>query len=146
MLQEILNYGAVYLGSMFKFILGPVYGAAAELNFVETFIFSFLGMMTTVTIVTLLGDTIREKVIDFFKADRKLFTPRNRKLVRVWNKYGIVGVAFLTPLLLSPIGGALIANSFGGSKRRILGYMAISACFWGTAYTVVIQLFGNIFF
>lgn len=146
MFEEILNYGAVYLGSMFKFVLGPVYGAAAELSFLETFIFSFLGMMTTVTIVTLLGDSIREKLVALFKRERKLFTPRNRKIVRIWSKYGVVGVAFLTPLLLSPIGGALIANSFGGSKRRILSYMAISACFWGIAYTVVIQLFGNIFF
>jgi hypothetical protein len=146
MINEILNYGAVYLGSMFKFILGPVYGAAAELTFFETFIFSFLGMMTTVTIFTFLGDSLREKMVAFFRKDKKLFTPRNRKLVSIWNKYGVIGVAFLTPLFLSPIGGAIIANSFGGSKKRILGYMAASACFWGITYTVIFEFFGNIFF
>jgi hypothetical protein len=145
-LNEILNYGAVYLGSMFKFILGPVYGAAAELTFFETFIFSFLGMMTTVTIFTFLGDSLREKMVAFFRKDKRLFTPKNRKLVSIWNKYGVVGVAFLTPLFLSPIGGAIIANSFGGSKKRILGYMAASACFWGITYTVIFEFFGNVFF
>ncbi len=146
MINGILNYGAVYLGSMFKFILGPVYGAAAELTFFETFIFSFLGMMTTVTIFTFLGDSLREKMVAFFRKDKKLFTPRNRKLVSIWNKYGVIGVAFLTPLFLSPIGGAIIANSFGGSKKRILGYMAASACFWGITYTVIFEFFGNVFF
>jgi hypothetical protein len=145
-LNEILNYGAVYLGSMFKFILGPVYGAAAELTFFETFIFSFLGMMTTVTIFTFLGDSLREKMVAFFRKDKRLFTPKNRKLVSIWNKYGVIGVAFLTPLFLSPIGGAIIANSFGGSKKRILGYMAASACFWGITYTVIFEFFGNVFF
>ena len=72
MLEEILNYGAVFFGSMFKFVLGPVYGAAAELSFFETFIFSFLGMMTTVTIFTFLGDSLREKMVAFFRKDKKI--------------------------------------------------------------------------
>jgi len=146
MLQELFNYATVFFASMFKFVLGPVYGAAAELTFFETFVFSFLGMMTTVTIFTFLGDAIREKLIAFFRKDKMLFTPKNRKLVRIWNKYGIIGVSFFTPLFLSPIGGALIANSFGGSKSKIIGYMAVSACFWGVAYTVILKSFGNIFF
>lgn len=145
-INEIMNYGAVFFGSMFKFVLGPVYGAAAELTFFETFIFSFLGMMTTVTIFTFLGDSLREKMVAFFRKDKKLFTPKNRRLIKIWNKYGIIGVAFLTPLFLSPIGGAIIANSFGGSKKKILGYMAVSACFWGITYTFIIEFFGNIFF
>lgn len=145
-LNEIVNYGAVFLGSMFKFVLGPVYGAAADLTFFETFIFSFLGMMTTVCIFTLIGDSLRQKLLLVFRKDKKLFTPRNRKLVRIWAKYGVIGVAFLTPLFLSPIGGALLANSFGGSKKKIIGYMAISACFWGITYIVTFNVFGNIFF
>ncbi len=146
MIQEMLDYSAVFLGSMFKFVLGPVYGAAAELTFLETFVFSVLGMMTTVAIFTFLGDGIREKLVAYFRKDKKLFTPRNRRLVRIWNNYGVMGVAFLTPLFLSPIGGAIIANSFGGNKKRILGYMAVSACFWGLAFTSVIRFFGNVFF
>lgn len=146
MFQEVVNYATVFFASMFKFVLGPVYGAAAELTFFETLIFSFLGMMTSVVIFTFLGDSIREKIITFFRKDKALFTPKNRRIVTIWNKYGIIGVAFLTPLFLSPIGGAIIANSFGGSKRKIIGYMAISALFWGITYTAIIKTAGNIFF
>jgi uncharacterized membrane protein len=131
---------------MFKFVLGPVYGAAAELTFFETLIFSFLGMMTTVVIITFLGDSIREKMIAFFRRDKALFTPKNRRLVKIWNRYGIIGVAFFTPLFLSPIGGTIIATSFGGSKGKIIGYMAASALFWGITYTALIKSAGHIFF
>jgi hypothetical protein len=146
MLQELINYATVFFASMVKFVLGPVYGAAAELTFFETFVFSFLGMMTTVVIFTFLGDALREKMVAFFRKDKALFTPKNRRLVKIWNRYGIIGVAFFTPLFLSPIGGAIIANSFGGSKGKIIGYMAVSALFWGVAYTAIIKSVGNIFF
>jgi hypothetical protein len=76
-----------------------------------------------------------------------LFTTRNRRKVRIWNKYGILGVSFLTPVILSPIGGALIANAFGEKKYKIFMWMTVMALIWGFVMTYTVfelsHLFGS---
>jgi len=64
-----------------------------------------------------------------------LFTKRNRRFVIFWRKYGLFGVSFLTPLVFSPIIGTLLVNAFGGSKKKIITYMLISAAFWSFLLT-----------
>ncbi|MEZ5067446.1 MAG: hypothetical protein R2847_02715 [Bacteroidia bacterium] len=35
----------------------------------------------------------------------KIFTKRNRRIITLWRKYGLFGIAFITPVILSiPIG------------------------------------------
>ncbi len=69
---------------------------------------------------------------------RKVFTKRNRQFVKIWNAYGVAGVAFFTPLLLTPIGGAILANAFGGRQLTIFKYMMISALFWSFVITYIL--------
>lgn len=130
MLERLFDYGTVFLGSMFKFVLGPISGTASDLSVVETALFTALGMMTTVFLVSLLNDEFRHKLVWKLKRDKRLFTRKNRRLVTIWSKYGLKGVAFLTPVLLMPLGGAIIALSFGGSRGKMLKYMAVSFLFW----------------
>lgn len=145
MIERLLNYGAVYVGSMFKFIIGPVAGTASELSIIETSVLTALGMMTTVLLVSLLKDDFRRKLVWKFKRDKRLFTRKNRQLVRIWSRYGLKGVAFITPIFLMPIGGAIIAMSFGGKRARILKYMAISAVFWSFVTTFAVHYLGSLF-
>ena len=127
------KYISVYLISMLKFVGGPSIGAAVGLSFIETFLLTVLGMMTTVSIISFISPGLRKWISTRFKRDQKVFTKRNRKFVIIWRKYGILGISFLTPLILSPILGSLLANAFGGSKRKIFGYMLASAIFWSLA-------------
>ncbi len=137
MIPQIMKYLTVYLLSTVKFIGGPVSGVAAGLTWVETFMFTVLGMMTSVTIFSLLGENAKKRFLSRFRKNKKLFTPRNRRLVIIWRKYGLLGVAFLTPILLSPIIGTMVAASFGEPKKRIIAYMLISALFWGIIFSFV---------
>lgn len=127
----LLKYLTVYLLSMVKFVAGPLTGIATGLSYIETAIFTILGMMTTVFIFTLLGKPLRNFLKRTIWKNKKRFTRRNRKFVYIWKRWGIQGVSFLTPLLLSPIGGALLANILGGPKKQIIFYMLLSAFFWG---------------
>jgi len=95
--------------------------------------------MTSVLIFSLLGTSAKEKIFKRWQRKKKLFTPRNRRMVRILRKYGLKGVAFLTPVFLSPIIGTVMAASFGESKRRIFFYMLGSAVFWGVIFSVFIQ-------
>ena len=142
MFSEFLKYIAVYLTSMLKFVGGPLLGIGSGLTFWETAILTSFGMMTSVFIFsTVLGANFRNWIQATFYKNRKLFSAKNRKLVKVWRNYGLKGVAFLTPLFFTPIGGTLIAASFGETRKRIFLYMFASSAFWSIVFSLALFLF-----
>ena len=72
---------------------------------------------------------------------KKIFTKRNRKIVVIWKKYGLVGIAFLTPVILSIPIGTLIANSLVPDKKKIMVYMFFSVLFWAIFITVGFDIY-----
>jgi len=143
MWDEILKAIPVYFASMLKFILGPIGGYAAKLNVVTTILSTVAGMMTIVVMFTYFGNWLREKVFKKFFAKRKKFSSNNRKFAGIWKKYGLFGVAALTPLILTPIGGTLIAVSSGSPREKIIVYMFVSAALWGVIFSIAIYFFGD---
>jgi len=63
-------------------------------------------------------------------ARKKVFTRRNRRFVKIWNRYGLMGVAFLTPVIFSIPIGTIIANSLVHNKKKIFLFMFVSILFW----------------
>jgi membrane protein DedA with SNARE-associated domain len=143
MWEEILKAIPVYLASMLKFILGPVGGYTAGLNLLTTILSTVFGMMTVVFLFTYSGNWFKEKILSRFIKKNNKFSPRNKKLTTIWKKYGLPGVALLTPLLLTPIGGTLLALSSGSPKDKIIFYMFLSASFWAVIFSMAIYFFGN---
>jgi hypothetical protein len=141
MLEEILRAIPVYLSSMLKFILGPIGGYAAGLHIITTMVVTILGMMTIVFLLTYSGNWLKEKVLSKFM--KKKDGGHEKRFVHIWKKYGLTGVALLTPVILTPIGGTLLALSSGSPKERIIIYMALSAVFWAVVFSVIIYFFGN---
>jgi len=143
MWEEILKAIPVYLSSMLKFIFGPIGGYAAGLNLITTILATVAGMMTVVLSFTYAGNWLRENVISRFFGKRKKFSDSNRKFVKIWKKYGLIGVAALTPIVLTPIGGSILAVSSGSPKEKIVLFMFISASVWSVIFSVAIYFFGN---
>lgn len=143
MWEEILKAIPVYFSSMLKFIFGPIGGYAAGLKLVTTILVTVAGMMTVVFLFTYAGNWIREKVFNKFFRKRKKFSNSNRKFVGIWKKYGLIGVAALTPIFLTPIGGTLLAVSSGSPKEKIIFFMFVSASVWSVLFSVAIYFFGN---
>lgn len=143
MWETILKLASVYFSSMLKFIFGPLGGYAAGFSLVTTILVTVAGMMTVVLIFTFFGNWIREKITSRFSKKRNKFSQRNRRFVTIWKKYGLIGVAALTPLILTPIGGTLLAVSSGSPKEKIIFYMFISASVWSVVWSVALYFFGN---
>jgi hypothetical protein len=143
MWEEILKAIPVYLGSMLKFIVGPVGGYTAGLNVLTTILCTVFGMMTVVFFITYSGTWLKQKVFSRFSKNKNKFTVNNRRFVTIWKKYGLTGVALLTPIILTPIGGTLLAISSGSPKDKIIFYMFISASFWAVVFSMAIYFFGN---
>jgi hypothetical protein len=144
MLEELAKAIPVYFSSMLKFIFGPLGGYFAGLNIVTTILTTVAGMMTVVLGFTFFGDFLRDKVFRYFFQNKKKFSERNRKFVRIWRRYGLVGVAALTPVLLTPIGGTILAVSFGTPRNKLIFAMFVSASIWSVTLTTIIYFFGNI--
>ena len=132
--SDWMKYILVYMISMFKFIGGPALGAAYDLNMIGTALMSIFGMMTSVIIISFFGVKLRSFIQQKYKLKRKIFTRRNRQIVRIWRGYGEFGVSFFTPIIFSPVVGTLLVTALGGKRKRIIIYMLISATFW--AFTI----------
>ncbi|MEQ8906607.1 hypothetical protein [Ekhidna sp.] len=133
-----LKYFTVYFLSGLKFVFGPTFGVANDLPVIAIIILTALGMMTTIYLFTFFGDEIRG-FIGRFRKNKKVFSKKSRRFVRIWRKFGLKGMCLLTPLILTPPGGGLLVNLLGSKKKLILKWMWISALLWSTIITLVIK-------
>lgn len=141
MWDEILKaIPGVFLPSMLKLILGPLGGAALRLNIFVTMVASLAGMMTIVTIIIYSGQRFRERIERFFSSHL-----RHGRVYKFIEKWGLWGVVALTPLILMPIPGALLALGFQQkhTKQQILLYMLISGALWSVIFSLVIYFLGH---
>jgi len=139
MLAEFLKYISVYLLSTVKFFGGPLAGVAMGLSFVETYGLTVAGMMTSVVLFSVIGNAVHQRYVLRQRAkNKKMFNKKNRRIVKVFRRFGMSGIAFLTPILLTPIVGTVLATVLGVSKKRIVLHMLWSAIFWGFTLTLTL--------
>ncbi|NJN27871.1 MAG: hypothetical protein HC819_18810 [Cyclobacteriaceae bacterium] len=141
-----MKYIIVYLISMFKFVGGPAFGAAYNLNLVITACMTILGMMTSVIVISFYGQKLRKLIRAKYGSRQKLFTRRNRRIIKIWRGYGEFGVSFFTPVFFSPVIGTLLVTTLGGKRKRIFTYMLISAIFWAFALASLSDLLLDLLF
>lgn len=128
-------YTGVMIATGLKFIAGPIAGFGLGLTWYETVICTWIGAMLTITITLSIGRLLIEFVGRFRKKKPMLFSKRVRYAVQIWQKFGIKGIAALTPLIFTPIGGSLLALSFKVPLPRVLFFMAFSSFLWALFYT-----------
>ncbi len=132
------KYLSVVLASTLKFIGGPLSGVAMGLTWIETAACTVLGMMLSVATVMFVGTALERLVQRFRKQRPRRFSKRTRLAVRIFQRSGLLGIALLTPLLLTPLGGTALAISFRVRRVPLFFYMLGSAVFWAVVQTLVI--------
>lgn len=135
---------AVALASTLKFIGGPVAGAALGLPWWQTGLASAAGMMVTVIVTAVFGDALRALLVRW-RGPPRLFSKRTRRAVKIWRKAGVLGIAFLTPVLFSPIGGAILAASFRPHKAKLFPAMAAAGVCWGLLFSFIVAQMPHLF-
>ena len=144
MLEEVLSYLGIYLLACLKSVLPPILGPTAGMTKLEIIIITVAGLMTSVTLFTLVGEKIKKNVVPIFIKNPKKFSPGSRRMVRIWRKYGIIGTCFLTPLVLSPVGGALLVSTVGAPRKQVFLYMFIFGVFWAIVWTYSVDFLINL--
>lgn len=77
---------------------------------------------------------------------KKVFTRKNRRIVRIKQNYGLFGIALITPLLLSiPVGVFLVVRYYKSSRTKFL-YLISANLFWSIIYTGFYMFWEGLFF
>ncbi|HHG85846.1 MAG TPA: hypothetical protein ENJ82_13955 [Bacteroidetes bacterium] len=131
--MDILEYLSVAGLAALKVLPALMLAVAHKLNPLEIFLTLFLGGMLGVTGFAFFASRLRA----WRKARRKqkprvkpYNIKRMRRIMRIWNRWGLLGIAFLTPPMISPPFGTIIAVAFGEKFTRIMVYMAVSMAAW----------------
>lgn len=169
-MEGLLKIVFVVLVSSVKFVAGPSFAYLNDeyrFTFFETVSYCVAGGMLGVWVFTFFSLEIQiginwvrrkallalygtkliirpgheEDLVHPIDQTRKVFTKRSRRFVKLWRKYGLAGVAFLTPVVISIPVGTVILNLFEDHKRKIFFYMFVSILFWSIVLTGAFELF-----
>ncbi|MCE3260022.1 MAG: hypothetical protein K0S12_1663 [Bacteroidetes bacterium] len=117
-----------------------------KFNFIKVFIVSCAGGIGGTIFYVYLSaallkwwDNYKEKKQIFKK--KKIFTKGNRRIIRIKNRFGLQGIAILTPVLLSIPLGAFVAERFYKDKRKVITYISIWVVIWSVAFYFIYYLF-----
>ncbi len=132
-LHSAALYALVGLWSGFKFMVGVVPALSLQFNFLERFLATTIGGTVGVVIFTYAGDAIRNFLGRLRKnnTSAKATKPVAAWKKRIWDKFGLIGIAVLIPPLLSPPIGVALALGFGANRRLLLVYGIMSIWLWG---------------
>ena len=74
-------------------------------------------------------NTLINKLIPQRK-EKRVFTKGNRRFIKIKSKYGLIGIAALTPILLSIPLGCFLASRFYTGKKTTIPIMLAGIVFW----------------
>jgi len=127
------------LFSSFKFAATfPLVIIQFEFSFLETILWTNVGGILGVYFFAFLSGKLlswwkrtfrrsNKNILSDEQQVKKIFTRRNRRIVRIKQKYGLTGIALITPFLLSiPVGVFLVVRYYRTSKAKFLYLIAAS--------------------
>lgn len=140
-MDKLLSSILVFLGSIVKFSMGTLTAIAADLGLGGS-LANVIGGIIGIVAFTYLGGFIQEFFIRKFpNRFGRRFTSSNRFLVRVKQRFGLGGIAVLTPIVLSIPVGVLFALALTHDKKKIMISMLVSMFFWATLLFLPYYLF-----
>jgi hypothetical protein len=151
-MAEVLKVGTVILFcSLFFSKLGmPAAVILFKFNFVKVFAASCAGGIGGTIFYTYLSAAIINWWNDY--KHRKLawkkksvFSKRNRRIIKIKNKFGLTGIAILTPVLLSIPLGAFLGERFYKDKRKVILSISVWVVIWSVAFYFIYYFFYDFF-
>ena len=72
---------------------------------------------------------------------KRVFTWKNKLIVKVKRDYGLIGLAAITPIFLSIPLGTFLAARFFHDQKKVLTYLAASVVVWSVIVSSVTIIF-----
>ena len=97
---------------------------------IETLIGGILGIV----LFTQLGVDIEKWIAKRFSRKFKKFSWKNRMLVKLRRRWGLWGIALLTPIIIGIPIGVLLSIPLTTDKMKIIKPMVVSVIFWTSLF------------
>ncbi len=123
-----------------KYLVGVLYAGVEGLNFWEIWLFGTLGGVIGVIFFSYTGSGIRHFYLERRKKKKLQFNYRKAKKWYIfWKKYGIWGVAFISPFI-SPMISVFISLAFSESPKRIVKVICTAILIWSLIFALIIEI------
>ena len=123
---------AVFGASIIELWLGIPLGFFLNLNPVLIAIISAAGSILSAYLVIILGEGIRKRFIKWRYGEQLI---KKGRIYDIWNKYGIIGLGLLSPLLFGAPIGAALGIGLKAPRYRLLSWMSIGIVIWSIILT-----------
>lgn len=131
------TYISMYFFTMLKYLAGPSIGASQGISIYLSMLINIASMMTVALVFSYFGLHVKALLIKWGRWPQQKFSPKSRRFVTIWKKYGLIGIAFFTPILFMPIPGVLIASTLEDSRKAILFHMLWSSVLWSVVFNLI---------
>jgi hypothetical protein len=132
---------SVFLLSTVKFLFAPGTAIASGLTPFQTIVITSLGGMTGITIFYFFGHWVFRQIDawryrNLSRKEKKVFTRRNRYIVKFKLSFGLIGLIIVTPAILSIPIGSVVAAKFYYENRYTYPLLLASTIVWSIGLTV----------
>jgi uncharacterized oligopeptide transporter (OPT) family protein len=149
---QLLKLIQVLLISGIKFLFAPIVSLGYGFNYIQTVAVTTLGGILGILFFYFLskwiirqyrkycpivfsyftGEKVEQakKILNCDQPPKRKFTRKNKIIINIRRKYGLFGIIFFTPVLLSIPIGAFLAQKYYSRNARVLIYMSISVVIW----------------
>lgn len=156
--EEIEKIGTLLIAGATKFLFAPVIAECMGFNFSRSFFWTTTGGSIGILAFTFVGDWLilgwkklvalikslflRQSPTDLLRIRPKKFTRTNRFIVLIKKRFGLIGLALITPCIISIPIGTFVINRFYRSKLKILLTLFASLFVWSLLLNYFSQALG----
>lgn len=140
----ITKYISLFLLAAIKYFAAVlIFLADKSIDVYFTFFLLLFGGILGIVAFYYLGRIINIGINSFYlrwkknKTLLKTGSKRNRRLIILKNKYGLIGISVLTPIFLSIPLGCFLASRFYGKKASTLFVMLAGIIGWTIVFTII---------
>lgn len=142
---DLSTLAAVFGLSAAKFMMGVALGASLRLPFASQFLATGAGGVAGVLLTAYAGDAIRAFVRRRFPRKVQPRAENDAQPVvslaeRVWDRWGLVGLALVGTVTLGPIIAVVTALSLGAPRARVVAFMSAAVVGWSLLFGAVSSL------
>lgn len=139
----IYEYFLVFLGAAIPWLeiaLVIPLGIVAGLSPLWVMVMAFVGNMVTVLALIIGFDKFKIWYTKRQVAKGKPVNKKSERAKRIWNKYGLPGLALLGPILIGTHIAAFIGMTLGATKKNTTLWLTISIGLWTLFFGIATAL------
>ncbi|GAH34192.1 unnamed protein product [marine sediment metagenome] len=140
-LADILEFIGLFLLAATKFAVavGVLVSPVTNYSYLESFLTLTTGGFTGIFFFYYFSNWVNKMITKLFqnKKKKKVFSKKVKRFINIKNKYGLIGIALITPVVISIPVGNFIASRFFSKKKYTLLFMLAGVVFWALILPII---------